>query len=315
MTLWSKKGQDKFAPRLMLLMEKMLPKVRAHLMLIKRVLSSIFLIIITALAVSFDLFCGIVVTALVGIGLYEFFRMVENKGIFIYRNFAILIGIILSLSVAFRFELTKQWELLFLCSILIILIILQFRCPDSSKAISGISTTLFGIFYIAWLFTFIIKVRYLPRDPLFSSTLLLWTNSKDVFLAGTKLVTFLILVTKLGDIGSYLIGTRFGKSALIPRISEKKTIEGSIGGLLFSILMALALRPILNFSYLHLGFLGLFLGVMGQFGDLSESLIKRDCRMKDSGNIFPGLGGVLDIIDSLIFTSPVFYFYLSAILR
>jgi len=282
---------------------------------IKRILSSVLLIIITLLAVIFDPICGIVVTGLVGIGLYEFFRMVENKGIFVYKYFGVLIGVLLSLSVGFRFELTKRWELLFWGLAIIILIILQFRCPDSSKAISGISTTLFGIFYIAWLFTFIIRIKYLPGDLQYSKTLLLWTNSKDVISSGTKLVTFLILVTKFSDLGAYLVGTRFGKRPLIPRISEKKTIEGSFGGILFSILAAFALKPLLNFSYLRLGFLGLFLGGLGQLGDLSESLIKRDCRIKDSGSLFPGLGGVLDVIDSLIFASPALYFYLSAILR
>ncbi len=284
-------------------------------MLIKRFLSSAILIIITVLCFFFDFICGIVVTSFIALGLYEFFKMVERKGIFIYKYFGILIGVILSLSVAFRFELTKRWELLFLGLAIATLIVLQFRCPDSSKAISGISTTLFGIFYIGWFFSFIIKVKYLPRDPKYSDLLLLWTNSKDSILAGVKLVFFLILVTKLSDVGSYLIGSRFGKRSLIKRISENKSIEGAVGGLIFSILGALACKPLLDFSYLHLGFIGLALGILAQLGDLSESLIKRDCQVKDSGIIFPGLGGALDIIDSLIFTSPAFYFYLSAILR
>jgi phosphatidate cytidylyltransferase len=124
-----------------------------------------------------------------------------------------------------------------------------------------------------------------------------------------------LLITKLGDIGAYIVGMRFGKTPLIPRISPKKSVEGSIGGLLFSISGALVSKAFLHFSYLHLISMGIFLGILGQLGDLSESLIKRDCEVKDSGNIFPGLGGVLDAIDSLLFTAPAFYFYISNVLK
>jgi len=124
-----------------------------------------------------------------------------------------------------------------------------------------------------------------------------------------------LIITKLGDIGAYLIGSRFGKTPLIPRISPNKSIEGAIGGLIFSILGALISRQFLNFTYLHLIFMGIFFGILGQLGDLSESLMKRDCQVKDSGNIFPGMGGVLDSVDSLLFSAPAFYFYMSIVLK
>jgi phosphatidate cytidylyltransferase len=123
------------------------------------------------------------------------------------------------------------------------------------------------------------------------------------------------MMTKLGDIGAYLVGSRFGKTPLLPRISPKKSIEGSVGGVLFSVAGALASRPFLNLETGRLIFMGIVLGVLGQLGDLSESLIKRDCQVKDSGVILPGMGGVLDVMDSLLFTAPVFYFYLSIILK
>jgi phosphatidate cytidylyltransferase len=129
------------------------------------------------------------------------------------------------------------------------------------------------------------------------------------------LLATVLLITKLGDIGAYLVGSRFGKTPLIPRISPKKTIEGAIGGLIFSILGAFISRPFLGFSYLHLIVLGIVFGIVGQLGDLSESLIKRDCQVKDSGKILPGMGGILDEIDSLLFTAPTFYFYMSLVLR
>jgi len=130
---------------------------------------------------------------------------------------------------------------------------------------------------------------------------------------GTALFAALLLMTKLGDIGAYIVGMTLGKTPLLPKISPKKTIEGAIGGLFFSILGAIVSKHWLGASYLHAVSLGLFLGVLGQLGDLSESLIKRDCGVKDSGTVLPGMGGFLDEMDSLLFTAPVFYFYLSLI--
>ncbi|MCK9604501.1 MAG: phosphatidate cytidylyltransferase, partial [Candidatus Omnitrophica bacterium] len=83
---------------------------------------------------------------------------------------------------------------------------------------------------------------------------------------------------------------------------------------IFSVVGALICKPLINFSYVHLVFLGIGLNIIGQLGDLSESLIKRDCGVKDSGKVLPGMGGILDEIDSLLFTAPVFYFYMTIIL-
>jgi phosphatidate cytidylyltransferase len=168
---------------------------------------------------------------------------------------------------------------------------MQFKRRDNSGVIVDISTTLFGILYVSWFFSFLIKIRYLS--------------------GGLGLLSALLIITKLGDIGAYLVGNRWGKKLLIPRISPNKTIEGSLGGLFFSILGGLACKPFLPFEYGQLLIISASLGVLGQLGDLSESLLKRDCQVKDSGNIFPGMGGVLDEIDSLLFTAPVFYFILA----
>jgi len=102
---------------------------------------------------------------------------------------------------------------------------------------------------------------------------------------------------------------------LLPHVSPKKSIEGAAGGLIFSVLGAFTSKPFFNLPYLQLMFIGIFLGILGQLGDLSESLIKRDCQVKDSGNLIPGMGGVLDLIDSLLFTAPAFYFYISLTLK
>jgi phosphatidate cytidylyltransferase len=264
-------------------------------MLSKRIISSVVLIGVVSATVFIDWLCASLITIFIVLGLYEFFTMLEKKGISIYKYFGIGMGLIIPLSILFRFELTKSWELLFVVLTLLFLIIMQFRRRENSGVIVGISTTIFGILYISWFLSFLIKIRY--------------------FVNGISLFAALLLITKLGDIGAYLVGTRFGKTLLMPRISPKKSVQGSIGGLVFSILGALAGKPLLDLSYSHLIFIGISLGILGQLGDLSESLMKRDCQVKDSGSIFPGMGGALDLIDSLLFTGPVFYFYMSVIFK
>ena len=101
----------------------------------------------------------------------------------------------------------------------------------------------------------------------------------------------------------------------MPRISPKKSVEGAVGGLLFSILGALVSQPFLHLTYGHLAIIGVATGCLAQLGDLSESLMKRDCQVKDSGTILPGLGGFLDVMDSLLFTAPTFYFYMNIVLK
>ena len=264
-------------------------------MLIKRIVSSILLIGLIILVIFCDWLCALTVTLFIGRGLYEFFTMMEKKGIKIYKYVGIGVGLVIPISIMTRFELTKNWELLLIVLALLFLLIMQFRRRENSGTIVEISTTLFGILYVSWFFSFMIKIRYLA--------------------AGFGFFLSILLITKLGDIGAYLIGSRFGKTPLIPHISPKKSVEGAIGGLVFSVGGALISRPFLNLSYLHLIVVGTALGILAQLGDLSESLMKRDCQVKDAGQIFAGMGGVLDIIDSLLFTAPVFYFYVSAVLK
>jgi phosphatidate cytidylyltransferase len=264
-------------------------------MLIKRIFSASILIVIIIATILNKWMFNVAVILFIVIGLYEFFTMLEKKGIRIYKYFGIGIGTIIPLSILFRFELTKKWELLFIVLTLLFLIVMQFKRRQNSGVILDISTTLFGILYISWFFSFLIKIRYLPD--------------------GVGLLVSVLLITKLGDIGAFVIGVPFGKTPLMPRVSPNKSVEGAIGGLLFSVLGALISQVFLKFEYLHLVMLGIFLGVIGQLGDLSESLLKRDCQVKDSGNLIPGMGGILDEIDSLLFTAPVFYFYMASILN
>ncbi|MDD5044269.1 MAG: phosphatidate cytidylyltransferase [Candidatus Omnitrophica bacterium] len=256
----------------------------------KRVVSATLVSLGVAAALMNYWASGIVVIVLSVLGLQEYFKMVEKKGVQIYKWFGTVIGIAIPVSTLFKFELTKNWELLFIVIALVALIVLQFARRQNHGSVIDIAVTMFGILYITWFFSFIIKIMILPQ--------------------GMGLLAALLLMTKMGDIGAYVVGSKFGKTPLIPRISPNKTVEGAFGGLFFSVCGALLSWKFLNFSLLHLVLLGAFIGLIGQLGDLSESLFKRDCEVKDSSGLFPGMGGVLDIIDSLLFTAPVFYIYM-----
>lgn len=264
-------------------------------MINRRITTAVLLGLFSLSAVFIESLYVITVVVLICLGLYEFFTMVEKKGIPMYKYFGSIIGAIIPLSIYFRFELTKGWELLFLTMALFSLFILQFSRSESTHAVTGISTTLFGVLYIAWFFSFMIKIRILPY--------------------GMALVGCLLLITKGADIGAFLTGMKWGRHPLIPKISPKKTVEGTVGGIAFGILGAIASKSFLPdlaiFSWFHLVLLGATLSVLGLLGDLSESLIKRDYAVKDSGRLLPGLGGILDVIDSLLFTAPAFYFYIN----
>lgn len=267
-------------------------------MLTYRLISTVVLTGLAVLALFFDTPFILIILLLTLGGLYEFFSLVEKKGVPVYKYFGTVIGLTIPLSIFYKFELTKGWELLFIVIGLISLFVLQIVKKDNSQAVFSISATIFGVLYISWLFSFMIKIRLLA--------------------GGAALLGALIFITKSADIGAYLIGSRFGKHPLILRISPKKSIEGTIGGLIFSILAAFASKSFLPhkaiFSYMNLIFIGFGIGIIGLLGDLSESLIKRDCLAKDSSGVIPGIGGVMDLIDSLLFTSPAFYFYISRFL-
>ncbi len=261
----------------------------------RRMVSATGMGLLAMVSIFSDPLFVVVVVVLIALGLYEFFTMLEKKDIPIYKYFGVTIGIIIPLSIFLRFELTRGWEFLFISFALGTLFILQFSRRESTNAVLAISATMFALFYISWFFSFMIKLKMLPH--------------------GTALVGFLLLVTKGADIGAFFVGRRFGKHALIPHISPKKTVEGALGGMATAVVAALASRTFLPeltaFSWPNLVLLGFALGGLGMLGDLSESLIKRDCAAKDSGKVLPGMGGVMDIIDSLLFTAPAFYFYMN----
>ena len=259
------------------------------------------MISLTAFAVINNYLFIVVVVLLTAGGLYEFFYMVRKKDVPIYSYTGILIGLLIPISIFTHFELTKNWELLFIVIGFLLILFMQFARQDNRHAILGLSTTLFGVLYVAWFFSFLVKIRLLLPG-----------------LLGVKLLGFILLVTKCADIGALLIGSSFGRHPLLPKVSPNKSVEGTLGAVFVSALTALAFRsflpPTLHLPWWQIFFMGAFFGGLGQLGDLSESLIKRDCGVKDSGKFLPGMGGVLDVIDSLLFSAPAFYLYMSSTL-
>jgi phosphatidate cytidylyltransferase len=122
----------------------------------------------------------------------------------------------------------------------------------------------------------------------------------------------LLIVTKSSDIGAYLWGKKFGRTLLLKRVSPQKSLEGALGGFFTSFTMGIVFSFLVKtIDFWEKFFLIIVLAVISQLGDLFESLLKRDCQVKDSGKLIPGMGGVLDVIDSLIFTAPTFYLYVT----
>ncbi len=267
-----------------------------------RFTSSVLMITITALALLNNISFIAEVVLLTAGGLYEFFYMVRKKDVPIYSYTGILIGILIPLSIFTHFEPTKNWELLFFVIGFLLILFMQFARRDNRHAILGLSTTLFGVLYVAWFFSFLVKIRFMLPG-----------------IEGIKLVAFILLVTKSADIGALVIGSRYGRNPLLPKVSPNKSVEGTLGAVLVSACVALVSRSFLpgtlNLPLWQIFSMGAFFGGLGQLGDLSESLIKRDCGVKDSGKLLPGLGGVLDIIDSLLFSAPAFYLYMSSTLK
>ncbi|MBF0493894.1 MAG: phosphatidate cytidylyltransferase [Candidatus Omnitrophica bacterium] len=239
---------------------------------------------------------SVVIALFIGFTQFELFKMVERKNVFVPKYFSTAAGCLIPIAIYLEHHNAsyKSLEALFLMLFALIIFLIQFVRKNHSgngERLISISVTLFSLFYISWFFSFFVKLKMLAN--------------------GANLVAFLIIATKGADIGAYLGGSAFGRHQLIPWISPRKTVEGTLSGIIASTLFgALAYKMLPGFSVLHCAILGLVLGTIGQIGDLAESLIKRDCDVKDSEKYLADIGGVFDLIDSLLFTAPIFYFYI-----
>ncbi|MDQ1258040.1 MAG: phosphatidate cytidylyltransferase [Candidatus Hydrogenedentes bacterium] len=239
----------------------------------------------------------VVVTLFVWQGLREFYRLCAAKSVQPETLLGGAGGAAITLSaVAGRFELTA----LALC--LTALAACTLQVLRGRLSIQDMSVSVFGLVYLGW----------------FGAHAVLLHQAQDT---GAGLVTYLLTIVALTDSGAYLIGSWIGKHKLAPRVSPNKTWEGSVGGFVFALIAAaifVGLRQAFDWTVLPDWSLARYAGtavvlsVIGQFGDLAESAMKRDAGVKDSGTIFPGHGGVLDRCDSYLFAAPVLY-YLNSI--
>lgn len=178
---------------------------------------------------------------------------------------------------------------------------------NSTERIFSFMTTVLGVAWLTWLFLFIARLDFAVAG--------------QGSIPGMMLLLWCIAVTKFTDMGAYLVGTLCGKNKMIPHISPGKTWEGFFGALLFAQLAGCGLyalqheRLAMLHSWPHVIFLGLILALLAVLGDLAESLWKRSITVKDSGHILPGIGGFMDLIDSLCFTAPALWLYVTLFLQ
>jgi len=165
-----------------------------------------------------------------------------------------------------------------------------------------VAANFMGLFYVAFLFSFLIKILFLfPGDD----------RSE---MPGVWYMFWVVLVTKFSDVGALLVGTFFGKDKLIPRISPGKTWQGVFGALLFGVAFGVGDYAIFSNrltafdGYWQVAAFACVISIIGIVGDLAESLLKRSVKIKDSSQVLPGIGGILDLIDSLCFTAPVMFY-------
>lgn len=175
---------------------------------------------------------------------------------------------------------------------------------EGTATLQRIFSTVFGVVYTVIFFGFIARLMYYQGDGETAT--------------GLFLVIYLVMVTKFSDMGAYAFGVLFGKHKMIPHISPAKSWEGLAGAFITSFAGAVIMLwwkgdALLPLTWMHGLILAPVLCAAGITGDLAESVIKRCTSIKDSGHAFPGIGGILDLTDSLLFTAPVFYFYLAAI--
>jgi len=270
-----------------------------------RIILSIFLVPALAFFVFFNNpapFVGLVL--LLGIvSVNEVYGMMDKINMYSYRSSGILLTLlILIFSIKMDYFSAPAAMLMLIFSFFIIMLFTTVIFSKDINNFPKLLNTLFPVIYIAVLGSFTIHLRLMEN--------------------GYYLIFLLLLYTFVYDGGAYFVGSFLGKHKLIPEISPGKSIEGCIGGVIISIITiviikytALPAGILGEHTLLHLVILAVILSISGQAGDLAASVIKRFCGVKNSSNLLPEMGGVLDKIDSTLFNAPVLFFYIKYIVK
>ena len=251
----------------------------------------------------------------------EFYMMMRRSGFSLSRNCGMAMGLIWMTAcyayppyAARLLPLGHQTE----CMLLVVLVfgVLLRVLFDAriQKPVEHAGITLLGFFYLPFMLSFFIRLAQWGAVDNFE------IPSARI---GVYLASYVALVVKIGDVGAFAVGLLAGKHKMFPRISPKKSWEGFAGGIVASMLASVAMveiaqrcacvsgGPLKSLGIVHALVLGLVLALVGVLGDLVESMFKRAVNIKDSAGLLPGMGGILDMFDSLIFTPAVLYFYLA----
>src|SRR5881392_2894804 len=263
---------------------------------------------------GFEILFWLLISVFGLIALLEFYRMLDHKGLPNFKITGMICGVVMLGGSFYYFSKigpagSYDFEIAVLLFFLLTVFARQmFARLRHDEPLQTMAYTLFGLLYVLWLFNFITKIVYLtPR-------------SSNGLLTGQFYVLYLIAVTKFSDMGAYLTGSAVGRHLMVPQISAKKTWEGFFGAIVFALMCSLALFKLMPghlpaLTWTHATVLGLLLGFAAVLGDLAESIIKRSTDVKDSGNLLPGIGGALDLLDSLLFTAPLMFFYLRLVMH
>jgi phosphatidate cytidylyltransferase len=229
------------------------------------------------------------------LGLREYYNLVLPHSRWIERAVGIGLGVILTIIISFGN--TKAISPFLVIVLLILSVLFMATSKDLSSTISNIGMALFGILFIGYLLAYVSLIRNMTNGKL-------W-------------VLFLIVTIWAGDISALLSGSFLGRHKLYPKISPNKTFEGLGGAIVGSIIVALAFS-LLFIPHLEKGpciLLAIGLGIFGQVGDFTESMLKRSAQVKDSGTLIPGHGGMLDRLDSFLFSAPFLHYSLLYLLK
>lgn len=272
-----------------------------------RLLTSLVLmpLFVVALVLGHVLFLGAALL-LAGVGTWEFLNLAALKGFRVRSvagvGFALALPIVLYWGAAPGFELT-----MLIAAGAIGIAVTQLFSDGDDQAIAAVSVTVFAAIYVGLLFGHFVLVREIAREIPGAPY---WT--------GAALLTVPLVLTWINDTAAYAIGHRWGHRKLMPTVSPGKSVEGAVGALAVTVVVAFPVLWIVDrwvplFTAVDALALGALIGVAAPCGDLVESTFKRDAGVKDVSRLIPGHGGVLDRFDSLLLTVPVFYYYFKAV--